>query len=127
VGIGLSRVVVLLTLFLAPFHPHVEALGHPPPEGIEYRAIFERKLKEAPSAHLAIVRYYPEPDTRGKYVNYRISEWVYNSADNDHAKAVWAREIPKNGPPAIIRLFQRSTGMACASPLANAVFVAVPA
>ena len=79
-GIGLSRVVVLLTLFLAPFHPHVEALGHPPPEGIEYRATFERKLKEAPGAHLAIVRYYPEPDASGKYVNSLLSKLVENGS-----------------------------------------------
>ncbi len=94
VGIGFSRVVVLAALFLAPFHPHVEPLGHPPPEGIDYRAIFERKLKEIPAEHLVIVRYFPERDSNGKWVNYRLSDWVYNGADIDHAKVVWAREVP---------------------------------
>jgi hypothetical protein len=93
-GIGLSRVAVLAALFFAPFHPHVEPLGHPAPEGIEYRAIFEKKLKEIPGEHLAIVRYYPERDADGKYINYRLSDWVYNSADIDHSKVIWAREIP---------------------------------
>lgn len=94
VGVGLSRVVVLAALFFAPFHPHVEALGHPPPDGIEYRAIFEKQLKEIPGEQLAIVRYYPERDADGKYINYRLSEWVYNAADINSAKVVWAREIP---------------------------------
>jgi hypothetical protein len=94
VGIGLSRVVVLAALFLAPFHPHVEALGHPPPDGIDYRAIFERQLNGTTGEHLVIVRYYPERDANGKYVNYRLSDWVYNSADINHSKVVWAREIP---------------------------------
>jgi hypothetical protein len=87
-GIGFSRVVVLAALFLAPFHPHAEALGHPSPDGIDYRAIFERQLKEIPDDHLVIVRYFPERDANGKWVNYRLSDWVYNAADIDHAKVV---------------------------------------
>jgi len=94
VGIGLSRVVVLAALILAPFHPHVEAIGHPPPEGIDYRAIFEQQLRNTPGEHLVIVRYYAERDAAGKWVNHRLSDWVYNAADIDHAKVVWAREIP---------------------------------
>ena len=85
VGIGLSRLVVLSALFLAPFHPHVEPFGHPSPEVIEYRAVFERKLKATPGEHLVIVRY-EIPNESG--------EWVYNAADIDRSKIVWAREIP---------------------------------
>jgi hypothetical protein len=94
VGIGLSRVLVLAALFLAPFHPHVEAFGHPPPEGIDYRAIFQKQLKETSGDHLVLVHYFPERDSSGKWVNYRLSDWVYNAADIDRAKVVWAREIP---------------------------------
>ena len=89
VGIGLSRVIVLGVIFLGPYHVHVEPFGHPPLTPIEYRAVFERNLKQIPGEHLVIVRY---DVSLGKGGN--GPEWVYNDADIDRAKVVWAREIP---------------------------------
>jgi hypothetical protein len=86
VGIALSRVIVLFAALLAPFHPHTQAIGNPKPEGIEYRAVFERQLEKLPGKHLVIVRYSPEHPV--------LQEWVYNRADIDGEKIVWAREIP---------------------------------
>jgi hypothetical protein len=86
VGIGLSRVVVLFAILLAPLHPRAESLGRPTPSPIEYRAKFESQLNSMPGKHLAIVRYSPNHNV--------LQEWVYNRADIDQAKVVWAREIP---------------------------------
>jgi hypothetical protein len=91
VGIGFSRVVFLAVVFLAPFHPHVEPLGHPIAVGIDYRASFERRLKMIPGDHLVVVRYGASNENNGDEYDH---EWVYNGADIDHAKVVWAREIP---------------------------------
>jgi hypothetical protein len=48
------------------------------------RARIEAELESHPDGQLAIVRYLPGGG----------GEWVYNKADIDHAKVVWAREIP---------------------------------
>ena len=86
VGVGLSRSVVLFALLFAPFHSLGVRLGHPAPSGIEYRPRIQAQLNSTPGEHLLIVRYSPNHDV--------LQEWVYNSADIDHAKIVWAREIP---------------------------------
>jgi hypothetical protein len=88
VGIGLTRTIVTFAVLLAPFHPHGAVLGHPAPAGIEFRPRIEARLNAAPGMHLVIVRYAPRRDPRS------LEEWVYNGADVDHAKVVWAREIP---------------------------------
>jgi hypothetical protein len=93
-AIGLSRLVFVSALFLAPFHPYAQTLGHPAPLGIENRAMFEAQLRATPGEHLAIVRYFPGADTQQNWAYSRIQEWVYNEADIDRAKVVWARDIP---------------------------------
>lgn len=82
VGIGISRVLVLLAVVLAPFHSSYADL-HP---ALKERARIERELDSLPGQHLIIVRYSARHDA--------LEEWVYNRADIDHAKIVWAREIP---------------------------------
>lgn len=83
VGVGLSRIIVLFVAALAPGHHRF-----PPsvPPRIEYRARFSAQLRAIPGEHLVIVRYSKEHNT--------LAEWVYNDADIDHSKVVWAREIP---------------------------------
>jgi hypothetical protein len=49
------------------------------------RADVERKLHQIPGNHLVIVRYKPEHEP--------FAEWVYNQADIDHARVIWAREM----------------------------------
>jgi len=87
VGIGLSRAIVLAFLFnLAFFFVGVRNV----PRNLDFwslsRARFVKQLDETPGTHLVIVRYQPD-----HYVHH---EWVYNAADIDHSKVVWAREIP---------------------------------
>jgi hypothetical protein len=50
-----------------------------------YRAHILARLQAAPGDHLVIVRYGPSH----KFVN----EWVYNGAEIDDAKVVWARDM----------------------------------
>jgi hypothetical protein len=87
VGIGLTRAMVLFAVILAPLHQRagtLEPVTSKPPT-IGYRAKFAADLAAMPGEHLALVRYGVSVDS---------GEWVYNAADIDHAKIVWAREIP---------------------------------
>jgi hypothetical protein len=87
VGIAWTRVVVLFAVALSPFLQRGGTL-QPPTSGtpaISYRARFAAQLEVMPGDQLAIVRY-GSMDNSG--------EWVYNDADIEHAKVVWARFIP---------------------------------
>jgi hypothetical protein len=84
-GIGLSRAVVVLAILLSPFNYRGDWRSGTP-EGIAYRATFARQLGGLPGEHLVIVHYTPDHNV--------TQEWVYNGADIDHSKVVWAREIP---------------------------------
>jgi hypothetical protein len=53
------------------------------------RARTLERLMNMPGQHLVIVRYGPGHDP------VRQPEWVYNAADPDHAKVIWAREMSK--------------------------------
>jgi len=50
------------------------------------RAKMLAQLRQYPGRQLAIVRYGPQHDTM-------FREWVYNEADIDRAKVVWARDM----------------------------------
>jgi len=106
VGIGLSRVVILFVMLAFPIQiirtVRSPASTEEPYMGRE-QASFDRnairaELATMPGEHLVIVRYSPEH-------NIQI-EYVYNLADIDHAKVVWAREMPGIDVQPLLRYFR---------------------
>jgi hypothetical protein len=97
-GRGLSRAIVALTLLLSPFHYRSVAWTATPTQPIGWRAVFARRLDRLPGRHLVIVRYSPQHSV--------FEEWVYNSADIDGSKVVWAREIPGRDPALLLSYFR---------------------
>jgi hypothetical protein len=60
--------------------PYVDDVNEP------FRKPVEQQLAALPGQHLVVVRYSKDHNSG--------EEYVYNDADIDHAKTVWAREIP---------------------------------
>jgi hypothetical protein len=101
VGIGLSRVIVLFAFALTVFHQFADA-GATPCLELEHRREFIAGLNSLPGKHLVIVRYSPANDCE-------VGDWVYNEADIDHAKVVWAREIPDVSTDPLLTYFKDRT------------------
>jgi len=85
IGIFLTRLVFVLLLLRAGALT-AEAYRHPLLNWSVDRARIVKELENTPCKHLVIVRYAPD-----HFVHH---EWVYNGADIDCSKTVWAREIP---------------------------------
>jgi hypothetical protein len=62
------------------------------------RAKIQSALEQLPGKQLAIVRYTPN--------HYPLEEWVYNSADIDNSKVIWARELDSSNNDKLIRYYK---------------------
>ena len=73
-------------------YPFVDDLNEP------FRKPVEQRLAAMPGEHLVLVRYSKDHNSG--------EEYVYNDADIDHAKTVWAREIPGMDLTPLLRYFR---------------------
>jgi hypothetical protein len=62
------------------------------------RARMLARLEREPGNHLVIVRYSATHDFR--------LEWVYNRADIDASKVIWARDMGKEQNAELLKYFQ---------------------
>jgi hypothetical protein len=99
-GVYLSRLIVLLLLARVPFSIayHHE---YPGPAWNIRRLRVIQQLDAMPGRHLVIVHY-----SEHHVVD---QEWVYNGANVDQAKVVWAREIQGQDLGPLLRYFQDRT------------------
>jgi len=107
VGLGLVRFAPLVCLLLAGVRIYAEPLGveirrwptmwyGTEPLGLP-RAQVAAQLNRLPGRQLAIVRYSPE--------HLPFDDWVYNAADIDASKVVWAREMDVESNRELLQYF----------------------
>src|SRR5579863_10418281 len=111
VGLALVRVMPIACLILAGLRLyagplHLSIPRSPPmwygtePFGLP-RARIQKELERHPGPQLAIVRYPPD--------HAPFDDWVYNAADIDKSKVVWAREIASRNSLALLNYFRDRT------------------
>ena len=87
VGIALSRALVICLVLDAGIFV-ARGICDPlfwPCEGDPSRAVIAKKLEQTPGKHLILVRYTDDHNIH--------DDWVYNGAEIDGAKVLWAREL----------------------------------
>ncbi len=68
---------------------------------LERRAAVNRQLAQAPGQQLVFVRYWPQHIFQ--------DEWVYNAADIDHARIMWARDLGSSENQKLLRYYSNRT------------------
>ena len=102
-GRWLSRAAILLLI--------IETISYPARhqcdplawtcQGDPSRAAIQDHLLQEPGKHLVIVRYEPDHNIH--------DEWVYNGADIDTAKVLWARELDETQNSKLLAYFKDRT------------------
>jgi len=88
IGLFLARSVVVMCVLLIP--AQVRIFAAPPEPGTERsigpgRAAIEAQLGSLPQGQVVLLRYGANHDP--------LLDWVYNGADLDRAKVIWARDM----------------------------------
>ena len=100
-GSAIVRAIPVICCALIVLRVGAVAAGaqiEPPwPRGNLERAAILRQLRNLPGRHLVIVRYGPEHDLD--------HDWVYNAADIDAAKVVWARDMGTSSNAELLQYF----------------------
>ncbi len=91
----LACAMILLRVTAVLTHTHIEPAW---PRGNLERAAMLRQLQQLPGAQLVIVKYGPDHNVD--------REWVYNGADIDAAKVVWARDMGVEGNRELLQYFR---------------------
>jgi hypothetical protein len=103
VGAALSRAIILalvvdVSLLVA------QRLGDPQGWGgwgLSDRADLLRDLESTPGKHVILVRYGPDHSVH--------EEWVFNAADIDASKVIWARDLPGEVNDQLLRYYPDRT------------------
>jgi hypothetical protein len=108
-GIFLVRALPVICLVLLPVRAAASLLHIPIPVTVIHtwytedvhnldRARVLDQLTREPGQHLVIVRYNPDHEI--------LAEWVYNRADIDNAKVVWARDMGAQKNEELLQYFK---------------------
>jgi hypothetical protein len=103
IGAALSRVIVLALLFdvtqlVAQRLGDSQSWGG---WGLSDRADLLHELESTPGKHVVLVRYGPDHSVH--------EEWVFNSADIDASKVIWARDLPGEVNDQLLRYYPDRT------------------
>jgi len=100
-GQFLVRAMVVICILMIPVQVHILAAvpksGSWPAIGKE-RVAFEKQLQSLPGPQLVLVRYGPGHDP--------LADWVYNGADIDGQKVVWARDMGADKNEELLHYFK---------------------
>ncbi len=104
-GQFLVRVIVVMCILMIPLQVHILAAAPHPGSwdaiGAE-RVAVETQLQSLPGPQLALVRYRTNHDP--------LLEWVYNGAEIDRQKVVWARDMGPEKNEELLRYYNNRRG-----------------
>jgi len=112
VGRAMTHWIVAICVLMTVVRPFNKQLGCPIPEKpvstwivswfgpdhfVTERSQVERQLEQVPGGQLAIVQYSADHDP--------LDEWVYNAADIDSSRIIWARAMDPASDSDLIRYY----------------------